>query len=505
MQSVHLPNFRRILTLCACVLSVAACSSPFNSPSAATNPIYTLNKGGKCVQLGNTPNGPYINTPITGKQYAAHSEPNIAEDPTNPLHLIGGSKYFTNTAKYLFQIGTFVSFDGGCTWTDTGPLPGFPAAYTTSDISFAFGPDGSIYAAVLYTDNNNLSGISVSISHDGGRTFGNPVTVYEDTSGATFSDKPWIAVDDTHSPYRGNVYVVWSYDNNQPPCGSSIPCVQELAFSSSTNGGASFSAKKIINGSAAFCTNPGQGRPSNSLQCDGALGAIPAVEPDGTVVVADAYIDILNNPPKIPTRMLAVASHDGGNTWNAPSLIDQIHDLPSPFPGQNYRNFSLPALAADPKSGKLYLTWPDETANGSEIMLATSADEGQTWTQPITVNPDSASADVNHFQPQIAVAPDGVVSISYFSTQADITQQYIDVYVIQSNTGGNSFHAPIRVTLQSWNPLIDEPIDNNGSGFIGDYQGLAADNNFTHPLWNDSITGIQEIFTASIPSLQPNS
>ncbi len=457
------------------------------------------------MQLGNNSNGPYKNVAITGSQYKAHSEPNIAEDPNNSLHLIGGSKYFTNPAKYLFQIGTFVSFDGGCTWTDTGPLPGFPASYITSDISFAFGPDGSVYAGVLFTDNNNISGISVSVSHNGGRTFGNPVTVYEDTSGAIFNDKPWITVDDTHSPYRGNIYVVWSYDNNQPPCGSAIPCVQKLAFSASTDGGASFSPEKIINGSASFCTNPGEGRPSNSLQCDGALGAIPVVEPDGAIVVADAYVDILNNPPKIPTRLLAITSRDGGATWSAPALIAQIHDLPSPFPGQNYRNFSLPTLASDPKSGKLYIAWPDETANGSEIMLATSVDEGQTWSQPTTVNPDTTTANVNHFQPQIAVAPDGVVSISYFSTQADPLIQYIDVYLIQSNNNGISFHTPIRVTLQSWNPLIDEPIDDNGSGFIGDYQGLAADNYFAHPLWNDTITGIQEIFTASIPSLQPNS
>jgi hypothetical protein len=57
----------------------------------------------------------------------------------------------------------------------------------------------------------------------------------------------------------------------------------------------------------------------------------------------------------------------------------------------------------------------------------------------------------------------------------------------------------LRITTQSWNPAVDAPVDEYGSQFIGDYQGLSADNYFVHPFWNDTRTGAQEIFTAAVP------
>jgi hypothetical protein len=74
----------------------------------------------------------------------------LAENPKNPLNLVGGSKFFTDPAHYTFQIGYYTSFDGGCTWIDGGVLPGFEKNITTSDISFAFDNYNDVYAAVLY-------------------------------------------------------------------------------------------------------------------------------------------------------------------------------------------------------------------------------------------------------------------------------------------------------------------------------------------------------------------
>ncbi|MEO7021285.1 MAG: hypothetical protein ABI234_14100, partial [Ktedonobacteraceae bacterium] len=106
----------------------------------------------------------------------------------------------------------------------------------------------------------------------------------------------------------------------------------------------------------------------------------------------------------------------------------------------------------------------------------------------------------NQFQPQLAVAPDGVVSISFFDTRQDQHHRLIDVYLAQSTDHGASFLPNVRVTTQSWNPTVGAPIDTSGSLFIGDYQGLAADNTFVHPFWNDPRSGNQEIFTAAVPS-----
>ena len=64
----------------------------------------------------------------------------------------------------------------------------------------------------------------------------------------------------------------------------------------------------------------------------------------------------------------------------------------------------------------------------------------QTWLAPIRVNDDSIGNGANQFQSQMAVAPDGVVSIySFFDTRNDSRHLLIDVYLAQSVDHGTSF------------------------------------------------------------------
>jgi hypothetical protein len=486
----------------ALALFISACSNDsLDKVQAPTpSPSSSLVGGGACVQLGPHAQPPYTNIQVSDDTYPAHSEPMLAEYPQNPLHLVGGSKFFTNPAHYQFKIGYFASFDGGCTWTDGGILPGFGAIGLTSDVSFAFGLHHEVYAAVLGEGGSGMSGIYVSTSTDGGKTFGSPVTVFSAKAAQIFSDKPWIGVDQTKGRYSGNIYVVWSYDHNGE-CGYGNNCSEELAFSRSSDEGKTFSPAQLIEGHASFCTNSAKGRPAHATSCDAVQGAIPVVEPDGRLAVAFPYIDLMSG--SIPTRLLVITSPDGGMTWTSPVLIATIHDIVGTFPPEHYRNVSLPAFACDPRTGQLYLTWSDKGSRDADILLVTSNDHGQTWSAPIRVNDDPVQNGANQFQPQLAVAPDAVVSVSFFDTRIDPRHRLIDVYLAQSRDHGISFLKNVRVTIQSWDPAVDAPIDGSGLQFIGDYQGLAADNFFAHPFWNDTRTGRQEIFTAAVPSIGP--
>jgi hypothetical protein len=447
---------------------------------------------------------PYANIQVSHDGYKAHSEPMVAANPRNPLNLVGGTKFFTDPAHYQFQIGIFASFDGGCTWSDEGVLPGFVPDATTSDVSIAFDLQNDVYVAVLYAakpGNEDFgyaeSGIAVSTSHDGGKTFGAPVLVYLDTTGKVFSDKPWIVVDQTTGPHRGSVYVVWSYDNGGVCDGGG--CKQDVAISRSTDGGRTFSAVQLVEGSAAFCTNAAPGRAADSHRCDAALGTVPVVEPNGTLVVVYAYEDLLNTG-KIPTRLVAIASHDGGDTWTQPSLVATVRDIYGTFPPEHYRNATLPALACDPRSGQLYVAWSDKSSGDADVLLSTSHDDGETWSGPLRVNDDPRANGAEQFQPQLAVTSDGVVGVMFFDTRNDPQRGWIDVYLAQSTDHGASVTLPnIRVTTQSWDPAAGAPTDGNGLQFIGDYQGLAAAGTYFYPFWNDSRIGTQEIFTAAIP------
>src|SRR5205085_7407399 len=100
---------------------------------------------------------------------------------------------------------------------------------------------------------------------------------------------------------RGAVYVVWSYDYGGG-CGEGNPCVEEIAFSRSTDGGKTFSTPRFIEGSAPFCANSLPDRPPHSTRCDAAIGATPVVEADGTLAVAslNSYSTIVQAGRAIP-------------------------------------------------------------------------------------------------------------------------------------------------------------------------------------------------------------
>ncbi len=470
------------------------------TPSNSATSAYSLAGGGACVRLGDKPRPPYANIRTTHDTFQAHSETSVAVDPNNPLRLVGGAKFFPDRTRYVFQVGYVTSTDGGCTWQDGGLLPGFPGRYLTSDPVFAFGESGQAYAAALYTDENKDSGIALWRSADGGKTFGQPTHVFDDLTGAVFSDKEWIAIDRGNGPGRGNIYVVWSYDHFGG-CNEDGTCGQQVAFSRSTDGGRTFSPPKLIEGMAPFCTVRYPRRPAGSLDCDLGLGATPAVLPDGTIAVAFSYL--APDGHSAPTRLLVVTSTDGGATWTSPTLAATVDDIFGTLPGERYRVASLPAFAADPHANRLYLAWADKSTGDSDILLSTSTDRGVSWSQPVHVNDDPLRNGAQQFQPQLAVAPNGVVSVSFFDTRLDPARHLIDAYLAQSLDAGATFLPNVRVTASGFDPSIAAPRDESGAEFIGDYQGLAADNTFVHLFWNDTRTGDQEVFTAAVPSAQP--
>ena len=87
------------------------------------------------------------------------SESAIVPDPSNPYHLVGSSKKFTDPRTYAFSLALYASVDGGQSWVEgadvatNGPLQLLPGWAGVSDpavagddagkaflIGLAFGP-----------------------------------------------------------------------------------------------------------------------------------------------------------------------------------------------------------------------------------------------------------------------------------------------------------------------------------------------------------------------------
>jgi len=190
-------------------------------------------------------------------------------------------------------------------------------------------------------------------------------------------------------------------------------------------------------------------------------------------------------------------------TWSwlpASTTITPLDDIPRQFPGQGFRNLSIPIMAAGLRVGtppmtELYVTWAEERVIGStgvkeaEIVLVRSDNAGLTWTG---LGPANAPAKVvngpdnnrDQFQPYVVVNPAGQVEVMYFDRRHDPSNFYVDTFLSRSKDRGATF-TDLRLSHDATSPEFNAPVSGTGL-FFGDYQGLVADNCFTIPFVNDT-------------------
>lgn len=160
-----------------------------------------------------------------------HTEPDVRIDPIDPNHALV-SWMQKPAGGDLNDCATAVTFDGGATW-NRHVFPKFGHA-ACADISMAFAPFGppekgpgqTVYVTSIgygapggvgdgdgvdtYKPEAGLAGqIYLFRSDDGGLTWSEPTVVYDwaDPRAPAAFDRPWIAVDHSHGPFRGRIYV----------------------------------------------------------------------------------------------------------------------------------------------------------------------------------------------------------------------------------------------------------------------------------------------------------
>jgi hypothetical protein len=500
--------------------------------------------------------------------FTSHSEPTIAMDPLDHNHLMAGSKMYENNGKYLFKIGTYESHDGGRSWEDQGQLPGYcqnpgecdpqnEAAYrTTSDISIDFDDEGNAYANVLDAPGGTAAfrgfNMTVHVKHPG-QPWSLPTTIHNNrvnalTTRLLLDDKNWIAVDNhtdvNGGPNRprdgkiGTMYMCWDLD------GTGLVPLQEIVLMRSLDGGKTWGG-----------ITPGDNIPfpiSQKTLISG-IGCHIAIGPKGEVY-ATWYDNQLN-------ALMQAKSENRGRLWTPAAPIAGIAGVNDAFPGEAFRNLSLPTTAVDAngtvyvaaasrnaagnpllgnilgvgkqiKSGELSvdglteLLKTDDSNNiagkdykaggdglgplsGSDIVLFKSTNGGRSYTGPVRVNQDAGNGDADQFQPWMAVTASGQVNISFFDRRDDPANYFIDTWLARSEDGGRTF-TDRRVSQRMWDPAINSPTSVSGQ-FIGDYQGLVADDDVAIPFWNDTQLNnlpatdkehspYQEVFSARVPN-----
>ncbi len=477
-------------------------------------------------------------------RYLAHSEDSIAMDPLNHDHLIAGSKMFEVPSNYLFKDGAYESFDGGRHWKDWGQLPGYcspaSAGYCNpgnidtyrivSDPSVAFDDEGNAYFNNLDSIGGpDTSGWNLTVHvKKPGKAWSGPIVVHDNRNNAIsklafLDDKNWITVDNrtdvNGGPNRprdgkiGTMYVCWGFDG-----GSAVP-FQQISIMKSLDGGKTWGG-----------ITPGDNTPfpvSQKTLISG-IGCHVAIGPHGEV-----YVTWYDNQLQ---ALMQAKSTNRGKTFTPAAPIAAITGVDDPFEGEAFRNLSIPSSGVDSK-GNVYVVVssrnaegagildaaelgrrlkegeldPDQLAevlenekeaeggpgpevesggdgngpaSGRDIVMFKSTNGGQSYSGPIRVNQDPKNADADQFQPWIAITGRDQINVSFFDRRNDPGNYFIDTYLARSNNGAKSFK-DTRASRSVWDASINAPTSPSGK-FIGDYQGLAADDEVAIPFWNDT-------------------
>lgn len=458
---------------------------------------------------------------------APQNETAIAVDPNNPNRIVGGANdYVARTWSCTISgtpcsaladgySGTYFSNDGGHTWccTATDPahlgtlIPGVNrlagGQYDAGgDPAVAFDSRGHVFYAGLGFDRTsapNTVEVSKGTFTGGNLSWGQPTFINQTTSPSTLNDKEWIAIDShVSSPFRDRIYVTWTRFIFNPSNGRYVQ--SPIAFVSSSDGGATFTAPKLISGNVLY----GQ-------------GSHPVVGPDGTLYVfwsGSTRLASLNS-----TYM--VKSSDGGATWSQPVAISTVNNSHL-LADTAFRNNSYPAAAVAP-NGDLYATWTTQTSDGSVAVYSKSTDGGSTWSAPTrvfaaatrtpigypasqpgggTLNAPSPAGAVEDIFPAAGVGPNGRVYLGAY--RGDVVSPWqrcaagppppegrINCTTLGNYINNTRLDYVVRdVTTNTTQTVSSHPINTRngfGGGFFGDYTDLAvgSDGAF-HAFWTDS-------------------
>lgn len=479
----------------------AQCQSYLGSPNPYPNPAPNVDAitGDTVVTAGSQ----------TGCQSAQNETP-IAVNPYNPKNLVAGANDYrvfnTREARNDSSGWAYTTLDGGNTWRNVGlPHLTFQTGATgalsdmdsAGDPSVAFGPLNTVYYAnLVFSRLNGGSGITVSVSHDGGRTFGEPSIVELDGVNPDGSpadtnisnDKEWVTAD----PFSGTVYVTWTAFTFDA-AGNFLD--SPIMIRKSTNFGRTWSAATQVAPSLSGFT--GGITPFDQ-------GSNPVIGNDGTLYVAYEASVCQTTDCDQPTdhdAVVVATSHNGGGSFsNVEAALD--FDFPTnedvgteALTGLNFRINSFPQLTYDRLAGRLWLTWADDRngqyagaesikTNGDNFVINSS--NGTHWSGPVKVG----TAQDEVYGAIAALA--GRVVVTSYTRHYDASGFFLDM-AMWSGSGSRVGSAPIRrVTTVSEDPNVQFVGIGLITGktlqgeFIGDYTGVAMGLDFkVHPAWTD--------------------
>jgi hypothetical protein len=392
--------------------------------------------------------------------------PGLVVNPADPRHVVMITEEFITG-----QCDFHTSFDGGRTWSNEGHLT-VPSdfaqppcitydsgGYAHFNKSVVWGTGQNVYTTFAShrgpkqrpetgTAQGEGDSVLVNRSTDGGRTFEQAVVAIQGARDSRpFIIRPGIAVQPR--PQGDKLYVVGWYVVNPLNMGAQGGAGDRRAVvASSEDGGRTWSA------------------PVEAQAPDEKVREItpPVVGRDGSVYIAWRNRD---DPANAPHPIVVAKSSDGGVTWTRTPINDAT-PAPAGIPAPT-GNAGFPKMAADPRTGNIYIAYIGFDFGDLDIIVQRSTDNGATWSRPLRVNDDPRGNGMRQLTPDISVAPNGRVDVVWFDTRTNLPSPIIprpagqgDIYYASSSDGGATFSGNRRISDRSIN-LDDGTLGRNGT------------------------------------------
>jgi hypothetical protein len=332
-------------------------------------------------------------------------EPVVVANPTDRANVVAA------WAQDRFRgIVAGVSADRGRSWRPV-VVPGLSHCTGgvfdyADDVSMAAGSDGVVHlSAHVFDADRQRSGLLATRSSDGGRTWSRPVTLAAQAGGR---DGEFAGGDIAADPADPRVVyaVVPRFFYPDGPSGSFRG---RVVFARSLNGGRTWQPPRTV-------LDTGADRLTTGHQL--------AVLSGGTLLDVFTLIDLGADSQRPALQVAVMRSDDRGGSWSPPAVVADLRsvgvtDPESGDPVAGGTRFQ-PAVAVDAASGRAFVAWQDarfSQGQADAIALAWSADHGSSWSAPQKVNAtptDIAVGNQQAFAPNLAVASDGTVGVSYF-------------------------------------------------------------------------------------------
>jgi hypothetical protein len=311
----------------------------------------------------------------------------IALDSSGNIYLV----WFNVNANVISSIR---STDGGASFSVPVAIsinPGPP--------SLTIGPSGKVF--LCWTTAAVPRSIFCSDSADGGATYSSPVKVADLNRGFL---PPLIAVDGA-----GNINLAWIDDFLIP--NSDFSFYHDVFFSSSRDGGATFSASQDLSGHLNF-------PPSLSM----------ALDPSGNINILWESIPHGN--------VFLNRSNDGGATFFRTQVTPYLSTGLSPTP-------EAPSMALD-SCGNINVVWFDDSLGNLAVFFSRSIDGGGSFSVPRNLSGTTTDSRA----PQIAADSGGNINVVWEEkTPGSPSNNFIsDIFFTRSGDGGGSFSTPQNIS-----------------------------------------------------------